>query len=95
MADELANAMSDIEKVKTWTAAKKLSEAAAVISLGFDSMEVVSLISPEGLGKSKIPVGQIKMLMKAVKQTFLSEDATMAEDALHSVHDGATGTKYF
>ena len=94
MADELANAMSDIEKVKTWTAAKKLSEAEAVISLGFDSMEAVSLISPEGLGKSKIPVGQIKMLMKAVKQTFLSEDATMAEDALHSVHDGATGTKY-
>ena len=65
MADELANAMSDIEKVKTWTAAKKLSEAttAVVISLGFDSMEAVSLISPEDLGKSKIPVGQIKMLM--------------------------------
>jgi len=64
--------MSDIEKVKTWTAAKKLSEAttAAGISLGFDSMEAVSLISPEGLGKSKIPVGQIKMLMKAVKHTF-------------------------
>ena len=96
MADELANAMSDIEKVKTWTSAKKLSEAttAVVISLGFDSMEAVSLISPEGLGKSKIPVGQIKMLMNAVKQTFMSEDATMAEDALHSVHDGATGTKY-
>ena len=43
-------------------------------------MEAVSLISPEDLAKSKIPVGQIKMLLKAVKQTFLSEDATMAED---------------
>jgi hypothetical protein len=47
-------------------------------------MKAVSLISPEDLAKSKIPVDQIKMLMKAVKQTFLSEDATMAEDASHS-----------
>ena len=98
MADETANGMSDIEKVKTWAVAKKLSEAttATVISLGFDSMKAVSLISPEDLAKSKIPVDQIKMLMKAVKQTFLSEDAT-AEDASHSVHvrpnhDDATGT---
>ena len=97
MADETANGMSDIEKVKTWAAAKKVSKAttAAVISLGFDSMKAVSLISPEDLAKSKIPVDQIKMLMKAVKQTFLSEDATV-EDASHSVHvqpnqDGATG----
>jgi len=98
MADETANAMSYIEKVKAWAAAKKLSEATtmAVISLGFDSMEAVSLISPEDLAKSKIPVGQIKMLLKAVKQTFLSEDATMAEDTSDSGHaqpnqDGATG----
>ena len=48
-------------------------------------MKAVSLISPEDLAKSIIPVDQIKMLMKAVKQTFLSEDAT-AEDASHSVH---------
>ena len=27
-----------------------------------------------------IPVGQIKMLLKAAKKKFLSEDATMAED---------------
>jgi hypothetical protein len=53
---------------------------AAVISLGFDSMEAISLISPEDLAKSKITVGKIKMLLKAVKQTSLSEDATMAED---------------
>lgn len=60
-------------------------------------MEAVSLISPEYLAKSNIPVGQIKMLIKAVKQTFLSEDATMAEDALQSGHaqpnqDDATRT---
>lgn len=99
MADETANALSDIVKVKTWTAAKKLSEAttAAVISLWFNSMEAVSLISPEYLAKSNIPVGQIKMLIKAVKQTFLSEDGTMAVDALQSGHaqpnqDDATRT---
>ena len=88
MADETVNAMSDIDKVKIWAAAKKLSEAttAAVISLGFDSMEAVALILPEDLAKSKIPVGQIKMLIKAVTQTFLSEDAEDAEDASHSGH---------
>ena len=59
---------------------------AAVISLGFDSMEAVALILPEDLAKSKIPVGQIKMLIKAVTQTFLSEDAEDAEDASHSGH---------
>ena len=72
MADETVNAMSDIQKVKMWAAAKKLSEAttAAIISLSFDSMEAVSLISPEDFAKSKIPMGQIKLLMKAKKQTF-------------------------
>lgn len=99
MAEGTVNAMSDIEKVKMWAAAKKLSEAttAAIISLGFDSMEAVSLISQEDFAKSKIPVGQIKLLMKAVKQTFLSEDAIRAEDDSHSGHaqpnqDGATGS---
>lgn len=88
MADETSHAMSDIDKVKAWTAAKKRSEAttAAVISLGLYSMEAVSLISSEDLGKSKISVGQIKMLLKAAKQTLLSEDATMAEDRLDSGH---------
>jgi hypothetical protein len=49
-------------------------------------MEAVALILPEDLVKSKIPVGQIKMLIKAVTQTFLSEDAEDAEDASHSRH---------
>jgi hypothetical protein len=63
MADETANAMSDIEKVKIWAAAKKnLSEAttAAVIPLCFDSMEAVSLISPEDLAKSKFWWAKLK-----------------------------------
>ena len=90
MADETVNAMSDIDKVKIWAAAKKLSEAttAAVISLGFYSMEAVALILPEDLAKSKIPVGQIKMLIKAVKQTFLSEDASHSGHAKQN-QDGA------
>ena len=93
MADETVNAMSDIDKVKIWAAAKKLSEAttAAVISLGFDSMEAVALILPEDLAKSKIPVGQIKMLIKAVKQTFLSEDASHSGHAQQN-QDGAIGS---
>ena len=74
MSDE----MTDIERVKTWAAAKKLNEAtaAAIISLGFDSMEALSLISVEDLVKSKITIGQQKLLLKAVRQTFLSVDDT-------------------
>ena len=47
MADETVNAMSDIDKIKIWAAAKKLSETAAVNSLGFDSMEAVALGSSQ------------------------------------------------
>jgi hypothetical protein len=51
-------------------------------------MEAVALILPEDLAKSKIPVGQIKMLIKAVKQTFLSEDASHSGHAKQN-QDGA------
>jgi hypothetical protein len=70
------NEMTDVDRVKTWAAAKKLNDAtaAAIISLGFDSMEALSLISAEDLTKSKITIGQQKLLLKAVRQTFISTD---------------------
>ena len=43
-----------------------MSEAIAIISLGFDSMEMLALISLEFLAKLKIPIGQVKMLKNAV-----------------------------
>ena len=99
MADETANAMSDIEKVKIWAAAKKLkwSHDRGRHSPVFRFHGGGITYFTRRFGKIKILVGQIKMLIKAVKQTFLSEDATMAEDASHSGHaqpnqDGATGS---
>ena len=61
MANETVNAMSDIEKVKMWAAAKKLSEAmtTAIIFLGFDSMEAVSLISQKILQNLKFQWGRL------------------------------------
>jgi hypothetical protein len=48
--------------------------AAAIITLDFDSMEALSLISAEDLTKSKITTGTQKLLLKGVRQAFVSAD---------------------
>ncbi|CAC5398776.1 unnamed protein product [Mytilus coruscus] len=55
--------------------AKKLSEATAnaVISLGFDSIEALALLEGEDLQKTKIPIGQKKLLQKSIRQSFKTE----------------------
>ncbi|CAG2232851.1 unnamed protein product [Mytilus edulis] len=60
--------MTDVERVLTWADAKKLSEATAnaVISLGFDSMEALALLEGEDLQKTKILIGQQKLLLKSI-----------------------------
>ncbi|CAC5420024.1 unnamed protein product [Mytilus coruscus] len=67
--------MTDMERVLTWADAKKLSEATAnaVISLGFDSMEALALLEGEDLQKTKIPIGQQKLLLKSIRQSFKTE----------------------
>ncbi|CAC5413358.1 unnamed protein product [Mytilus coruscus] len=67
--------MTDVEQVLTWADAKKLSEATAnaVISLGFDSMEALALLEGEDLQKTKILIGQQKLLLKSIRQSFKTE----------------------
>ncbi|XP_063402490.1 uncharacterized protein LOC134686719 [Mytilus trossulus] len=67
--------MTDVERVLTWADAKKLSEATAnaVISLGFDSMEALALLEGEDLQKTKIPIGQQKLLLKSIRQSCKAE----------------------
>ncbi|CAC5397415.1 unnamed protein product [Mytilus coruscus] len=68
--------MCDADKVLKWTEAKKLSEATAstLLQLGFDSLEALALLTQEELTKSKLPIGQQKLLIKSVRQTFLQSE---------------------
>ncbi|CAC5372678.1 unnamed protein product [Mytilus coruscus] len=68
--------MSDADKVLKWAEAKKLSEATAstLLQLGFDSLEALALLTQDDLSKSKLPIGQQKLLIKSVRQTFLQSE---------------------
>ncbi|CAC5414046.1 unnamed protein product [Mytilus coruscus] len=63
--------MTDVERVLTKADAKKLNEATAnaVISLGFDFMEALVLLEGEDLQKTKIPIGQQKLLLKSIRHS--------------------------
>lgn len=80
MADE------DIERVETWGAAKKLSDAtiSEIVKLGFNSMEALALLQQEDLTKTKIPIGQQKLLLKSIKQTFKQPEERPNSDCEHS-----------
>lgn len=41
-----------------------------LIELGYDSMEALSLLAEDDLGEATIPIGQIKLLLQSLKQTF-------------------------
>lgn len=75
MSDSSEQEIDNPERVKLWAAAMKLNEhtATELLRLGFDTMEAVSTIEREDLPTFKIPLGQKKVLMKAVKKTFQSD----------------------
>lgn len=60
------------DKVIAWAEVMKLNTATAneMLELGFDSMEAVALIEKEDLDNSSIPIGQRKLLLRAVGKTF-------------------------
>ena len=64
--------MSDIDRVKMWAATMKLNENTAeeLIRHGFDTMEAISYIEKDDLPTLRLPLGQQKVLIKAVKKTF-------------------------
>ncbi|CAG2232757.1 unnamed protein product [Mytilus edulis] len=62
----------------------KLTEATAdaVLELGFSSMEALSLIELDDLVETNIPIGQKKLLLKAIKKTSSNDiNAEFAETA--------------
>ena len=66
--------MSDVDRVTLWGKGKKLSSTtiSQLLTLGFDSLEALVLLTSDDLSKSKMPVGQTKLLLKAIQQTFCS-----------------------
>lgn len=71
--------------VKKWATMKKLSPKTAdrLIELGYDSMEALSLLSEDDLGEAIIPIGQTKLLLYSLKQTFPRGQAASGNNANH------------
>lgn len=72
--------------MEKWATAKKLSAVtiAALIDLGFDSMEALSMLTKADLSDTDVPRGQRKLLLHAVKSTFpinREQSQPSAEDA--------------
>lgn len=73
----MADLSADIEEVTQWAASKKLSvdTVKTLLAYGYESMDALETLTPEDISKAKIPVGQMKLLLKAVRNTFRAEDA--------------------
>lgn len=78
--------------VKKWATMKKLSPKTAdrLIELGYDSMEALSLLSEDDLGEANIPIGQTKLLLYSLKQTFPRGQAASGNNANHCNQDPQT-----
>jgi len=76
--------MEEARRVKIWAERKKISlEAINVLfTLGYSSMEAPACLTQEDLCNSEIKIGQQRLIMKAVKQTFIQGKCD---------HDGVTG----
>lgn len=68
---------ADIEEVTQWAASKKLSvdTVKTLLAYRYESMDALETLTPEDTSKAKIPVGQMKLLLTAVRNTFRAEDA--------------------
>lgn len=49
--------------------------------LGYDSMEALSLLAEDDLSEANILIGQIKLLLQSLKQTFLWGQAASGNSA--------------
>ena len=58
--------------VRKWASVKRISLPSVehLIDLGFDSMEALALLTESDLTESEIPLGQRKLIVYSVKQTF-------------------------
>ncbi|CAC5376951.1 unnamed protein product [Mytilus coruscus] len=62
----------NVEREQMWASTMKLNPntASELIRLGFDSMEAISMIEKDDMPAFNIPLGQQKVLMRAVRKTF-------------------------
>ena len=69
MEDSLAAEMAHETELRKWAAENKITTKAMdiLVKEGFDSMEAVALLDASDLGQSKMPYGQQKLLIKALR----------------------------
>ncbi|XP_056010407.1 uncharacterized protein LOC130051787 [Ostrea edulis] len=72
------------EAVRRWAHAEKLSKLTteALINMGYDSMEALSLLTADDLQEADIPVGQRRLLMHSIKGTFPLGPAASASEEI-------------
>lgn len=73
----MADLSADIEEVTQWAASKKLSvdTVKTLLVYKYESMDALETLTPEDTSKAKIPMGKMKLLLKAVRNTFRAVDA--------------------
>ena len=83
---------TDEDRVRMWASTMKLNNRTAdeLIRLGFDTMEAVSTIEKEDMPSFNIPLGQQKVLLKAVNKTFVTNDVTLDEAMGGAISAGDT-----
>uniref|UniRef100_K1QI73 Uncharacterized protein n=1 Tax=Magallana gigas TaxID=29159 RepID=K1QI73_MAGGI len=73
----MADLSADIEEVTQWADSKKLSvdTVKTLLVYKYESMDALETLTPEDTSKAKIPMGKMKLLLKAVRNTFRAVDA--------------------
>ncbi|OWF45638.1 hypothetical protein KP79_PYT05941 [Mizuhopecten yessoensis] len=72
-----------------WASQKKLFVSAAkiLLRLGFTSMEALVCIKETDLERSDLPIGQIRLVMKSVGQTFMATETVNTRQDRAGVSD--------
>ena len=68
-------------KVQVWAASRKISADTCnvVVAMGFSSLEALSCLEADDLRKSKVPIGQQKLLLHCVAKQLATSDSTRDE----------------
>ena len=68
-------------KVRAWAASRNISADTCnvVFAMGFSSLETLSCLEADDLRKSKVPIGQQKLLLHCVAKQLATSDSTRDE----------------
>ena len=63
-------------KVRAWAASRNISADTCdvVVAMGFSSLEALSCLEADDLRKSKVPIGQQKLLLRCVAKQLATPD---------------------